>query len=274
MPGRLASNLRKGHIAEDIGIGVLRAFSAVATARHQDDIGVDAFAVLLHQDGKFLYARSTFGVQFKAQSVDEIFYESEQMSWFMDLDVPLFFARVDASDGSVEFFSPTRWNSLLPSYEFSQMRFLFEQETAVVSDQVAIVGMWPPILRCSEIESRTDEFASKAYKLLNDWTEFEARNIELRKFKIYRSATWETGGKPRLFFEGSESMVSDKLEHMERARPVIDKLSFHALGYEDLDVELLKSFIYIHKWYISEGIEAGALSSPEVIESYLGRLES
>ena len=42
MPGKLSRNLRKGHLAEDIGISVLRGFTAVADTRVQDDIGIDA----------------------------------------------------------------------------------------------------------------------------------------------------------------------------------------------------------------------------------------
>jgi len=267
VPARLVRNLRKGHVAEDIGVSVLRGFSAVATARHQDDIGVDAFAILLRQDGKYLYAGSTFGVQFKSQSIEHVDYDVEQTKWFIGLDIPLFFAKVDAVKCSVSFHTPVRWNSLRPTGEFSRLRFLFDGDSVESSDQVAYVGMSPPILTCTESESRTDEFATHAYDVFSAWNEFERRSNELRKYRTYRSATWETGGKPAEAYTGSESMHPDRFDHLDRARPILNKLAFHALGSENSDVAVLTSFLRIHEWYKSEGFEDGALDSPEVIES-------
>ena len=269
MPGRRDRNLRKGHLAEDIGVGVLRGFSAVANVRIQDDIGVDAFAVLLRREGRCLYAGSTFGVQFKSHSVDEIEYDTDETAWFETLDVPLFFARINSSEGLVSFFSSTRWNLLRPGYEYSSLTFVFDSDSVDVSKGVARVGLSPPILCCTEIASRTDDFADKAFKLFDAWIAYESENIELRRYGVHRSAKWDLEELPRLYYEGSETKICDRRAHLSRARPILDKLAFHALGSENSDSELLRSFLRIHEWYKAEGFEEGALDSSEILESQI-----
>jgi len=269
MAGKRDSNLRKGYLAEDIGINVLRNFSAVANVRVQDDIGVDAYAVLLKKDGRKLNAGDTFGIQFKSRTIDSISYDEEETNWFKNLDVPLFFARVIAPKSLVKFYSPIRWNQLDPNRrDFSKLEFSFDSKDVKLEDDTALIGLSPPILTCTEVEARTNEFVKKAFKIFHEWTTFKKRNRELRKFGIYHSAKWETGNKPEEYYKGSHADVDERKAHLKEARPILDKLMFHAIGNVPVDQDLVDAFLKIHKWYKDVGIEEGALETVEVLKNH------
>ncbi len=269
MTGRLSRNLRKGHLAEDIGISVLRGFSAVSAVRQQDDVGIDAFATLLRLEKNMLYAGLTFAVQFKAQSVKEITYNAKQTEWFKKLEIPFFIARVDSYKSTVELYCTAKWNKYEVISDFSQIEFAFDDDYLEMKDHsIAHIGMSPPILRCTEIEARTDDFAERAYSIMTEWVEFEKKSIELRKFGIYRCPKWKTGESPEEFGVSSITCPSERRFHLEGSRPIVEKLMFHAYDECKKDASLRNAFLRIHKWFISEGVTEGALDCPEVLERY------
>lgn len=269
MAGKRDSNLRKGYLAEDIGVNVLRNFSAVASVRVQDDIGVDAYAVLLKKDGRKLNAGDTFGVQFKSKTIESISYDEEETNWFKDLEIPLFFAKVIAPKGLVKFYSPIRWNQLHPNNRnFSKLKFIFDAQNVQVEDDTALIGLNPPILTCTEVEAREDKFVKKAFKIFNKWTKFKKRNRELRKFGIYHSAKWETGSKPEEYYKGSHADLDKRKVHLKEAKPILDQLMFHAIGNLPVDQDLVNAFLNIHEWYKEIGIEEGALEDVEILKNH------
>jgi len=257
MTSRLGRNLRKGHLAEDLGISVVRAFSAVADVRHQDDVGVDAYCVLLRPEGRLLLAEDLFGVQFKSDSVSTIEYSTDSVDWFIKVQVPLFFGQVDASSGTVSFFTSTRYRQhLFNAEDVSRIVLDFNSTDSSLDETTIFAGMSPPILECDERESRTDDFAIHAYSILRKWIAFEKRAIDLQRLNIHVTAKWNRGGEPEEFFRGSSTSISERKTHMGTSLPFIDKLSFHAMGTTHHDPTLLGAFVRIFRWYQEEGFES------------------
>jgi hypothetical protein len=254
MPYRLGRNLRKGHLAEDIGMNVLRGFSAVADVRHQDDIGVDAYCVLLRPEKRLLLADDPFSVQFKSMSVSRVTYDEDSIDWFIGLQIPLFFGKVDARTGRVAFYTTSRYRQrLFNSPKINNIVLDFDSVETSIDGGAIVAGLYPPILECEEKESRTDEFACHAFSHLKKWIAFEKRSIELQKFNIHISAKWSMGGLPEVYFEGSCTHLHERQNHMRDALPIIDKLAHHAMGTEECDPKLLQAFIRIFEWYCNEG---------------------
>ncbi len=267
MPSRLGRNLRRGHLAEDIGITVLRGFSAVADVRHQDDIGVDAYCVLLRPEESLLLADAPFSVQFKSASNATIQYDEHAVDWFISLQIPLFYGHVDAASGKVAFYTASRFRQLLfDPPDFSRIVLNFSSTECKDENETLEAGMFPPILECNEREARTDEFAHYAYSHFKRWIKFEARAIELQKFNIHVSAKWDRGGNPEVFFEGSDTKLRERQSHMQEALPIIDKLAYHAMGTDDCDPGLLKAFLRIFEWYRKEGYDKVDLSIDDLTQ--------
>lgn len=256
MPSRLGRNLRKGHLAEDIGINVLRAFSAVADVRHQDDIGVDAYCVLLRPKNQLLLAEDPFSVQFKAASIQTIEYNVSSIDWFISLQIPLFFGRVDVNSGKVMFYTASRYREqLFKARKLSKIVLDFDSEVSSFKGTTIYAGLHPPVLECDERKSRTDRFAAHAYSHFKQWISFEKRCIELQRFNIHMTPKWQRGGKPKPYFIGSSTRVQERKKHMKDALPIVDKLAFHAMGTPDHDPELLKAFIRVFNWFEDEGFD-------------------
>ena len=108
MSSRLGKNLRSGHLAEDLGVLVLRRFCAVAQIRQEDDYGIDAVATLLKPDSGLLYAERSFMVQIKSASIKEIVYKNHEVTWLLSQDLPLFFCIVDTNNDSISLYTTNR----------------------------------------------------------------------------------------------------------------------------------------------------------------------
>ena len=224
---------------------------------------------MLRPVGKILSAESPFGVQFKAFSVKDVSYDANTINWFKALEIPVFFSRVDSGNGLISFYSTVRWNQLHPGYNYKDICFDFDIEDVSVTKGRALVGLHPPILNCTELESRTDDFARTAYKLFKKWIEFETESIKLRKFNIFRSAKWKTGQGPTIYYTGSNTTMEERMEDLSKAKPIIEKLSFHALDVVDPAPDLLKAFLRIYKWYQNEGFTEDDFDNSELLRSQM-----
>lgn len=238
MPGRLGRNLRKGHLAENLGILILRGFCAVTQIRQEDDIGIDAVATLMQEEGNRLVAVGSFAVQIKAASVSEIKYSGDEIRWFLDQRVPLFVAVVDINASSFAIYptSPARRVMQFPDVENLILTFdtleTTESQRCRQEGKDLRVKLGPPIFTCNENESRSDSFAARVFKTMSSWIDFENRNIEIGRINKGMVAKWETDGSPKPFcFYGTgnaESLPDD----MEAALPYIEKLSQHLFWAE------------------------------------------
>lgn len=263
MVGRLGRNLRKGHLAEDLGIGVLRGFAAVASIRQEDDVGLDAIATLLEPHGKFLYAGSSFGVQFKAASVTEVRYDNQQIDWFLSQQIPYFIGRVDLKSGGFALYptSPAR-QFLLHRREAESVILTFDKPPRQHSERSTLEGdkirvlLGPPILECTEQEARTDDFALRASSLVADWVTMEQRNIELAKIGRGVIPSWTTWRSPTATYKYSRGGSHKLPEYMSAAEPYLAMLAQHfffAEGSERFEEAL--AFILLARWFREHGVD-------------------
>jgi len=105
MPGEQDANLRSGHLAEAIALDFLRPFAFIAPSPNPDDIGFDAVATLIREDGRRLFAEDSFLVQVKSRSFRAETYTGKQLDWIRELQLPFFFLRADLLVPRFELFS-------------------------------------------------------------------------------------------------------------------------------------------------------------------------
>ena len=262
MVGRLGRNLRKGHRAEDLGVSVLRAFCAVAQVRQEDDVGLDAVATLLEDDGPRLRAGNSFAVQFKARSVDSITYAGDEIEWFLGQRLPFFIARADLASGGLELFptSPGR-QVIMHRAQTERLELRLEPKYrsglfAPPKDGTFIVGVGPPLLVCSQEEARTDEFANRAFAIMEDWLRIEHQLIDLGRISRGFTPKWDTWVKPEPFSFYSRGSSEELGAYMREAEPYIDKLAQAILFAEASEqFEVALAFILLARWFREQGLD-------------------
>jgi hypothetical protein len=208
-----------------------------------------------------LIAEDPFSVQIKSESVDNVQYTDEEASWFIQLEVPLFFAKIDASNGKLSFYTSSRYRQEL-FYVQAPSRIELDftsDESSRTADSIR-AGMAPPILECTEQDSRTDQFAEAAYQHFKKWIAFEKESIRLQQFNIHVSAKWEHSGEPQLYFTGDHTTIDQRHRDMAAALPIVDKLAFHAHGIPNHDPTLLEAFVRVLDWYKDEGFDESDLN--------------
>jgi|GEM_PF-4265406 len=261
MPGRLGRNLRQGHLAEDLGIELLRHICAVASVRQEDDIGIDGVATLLHKDGALLRAGRSFSVQFKAQSVEEIDYDRPSVDWFLRQQVPLFFGRVDLAAQTVALYttSPAR-PELLREDGIAGVRFEFGGAGSPLGNRMEgetlHVPLGPPIAIVDRPVLADEAGRSRLVALLDEWVAFEDETLSLSSINVTRVPSWSTGTPPESFFTSSSGGHETHVADLASALPYIEKLVqrvFFAEASERYEVAL--AYILLAEWYREQGLD-------------------
>lgn len=235
MPGRTPKNTRKGHRAEAAGIDLLRSLCAVAQVPQSEDIGFDAIATLLREEGRFFFAESSFYVQFKARSVRQIEYPLQDYQWFRRLELPLFIGSVDLKQCHVELFS-THFLAFRPdgdSYE-SAVVHLDKPESTIEGETV---HQWlsKPILEWEAGQTEEEAFLEMGYGVLKGWLGLLRAGLALRGIRRMEGIKWETNEVPTL--TGAVGVMSHPSEmdaDFELAMPFIDKLCLHFIGADPM----------------------------------------
>lgn len=261
MPGRLGRNFRQGHLAEDVGIELLRHICAVASVRQEDDIGIDGVATILHTDGALLRAGRSFSIQLKAQSVDTITYDRPSIDWFLSQQVPLLFGRVDLSGQTLALYttSPAR-PELLREEGISEVRFEFAEASSPLSNRLSgntlHVPLGPPVVLIDRPGLSDDARCAEIVELLDEWVRFEAETLSLSSINVTRVPTWSTGSRPESFFTSSSGGHDTHIEDLAAALPYIEKLVqrvFFAEASERYEVAL--AYILLAEWYRDQGLD-------------------
>jgi len=263
MPGKLITNLRSGHKAEDLGVAFLRNFCAVAQIRQEDDIGIDAVSTLLHREGKFLYAENSFFVQVKSESVEEITYASDEIDWFVNQDLPFFICTVDKKNDVIKIFTTNAAYCIIAYRGYKKLRLNLTDgphgfmERIDFDGDTAIVDIGPPIiisgLRISEDETEQENL----YKIMTSWVTEEHQQTQLRKLGFSMIASWDTGTPPTYYGK----VVNGNSINIERdllaAKPFLEYLSNHLewdVQSEEYKKEIMRG---LKKWYKEFDIDIG-----------------
>lgn len=234
MAGRIC-NTREGYLHENLGCHLLRSISVVAQVPAYDDVGIDALATLLRPRVKQLkYAEGgTFGVQFKAESVEAIRYNWDakegkvkdmgHLEWLNDLEIPFFIGVIDPEKASLALYTTQLlYECLLSDHRIEAVDLVFTREAAgaedvdedglkknvdvagVVLEDVKVenitqpvVYLGPPILKFDIFTIRRKWFHKRAYDVMKAWLEIQTDNGLSRRLGYMDKVQWKTCAIPK-----------------------------------------------------------------------------
>jgi len=262
MPGRLGRNLRKGHLAEELGILFLKQFCAVSEIKQEEDIGIDAVATLLREEDGLLYAENTFSVQIKSESVNQIIYSDNEIQWFINQDLPFFICTVNIRTQRVAFYTTNLAYQIIYEPKINEVKIIFDGESCFeksfeLEDKSATVKLGPPIFSLTLGDLNDDENKTLVYELLKAWVEIENQLIILRKHGTTDTYKWKEWENPVAFgkivkgsylnFERDLNLVKPYLEYFSnhfnnsfelRNHPAIEALKIFEKLYEENGIEI------------------------------------
>lgn len=204
-------NTRFGYLHENLGHHLLRAMSLVAPVPAYEDVGIDALATLLQPPVNALkYAEgATFGVQFKAASVDAIpfnfdehgtFKEKGHIAWLKELRIPFFIGVIDSKRAAMLLYSTQHvYHTLLDKGErLRALTIVFEAEEANDDDSEPSVFLGPPIVEYDILTAHEQGFCDWIYRVMKRWLEIETGNVLARDLGFIEKAKWKTNKVPRI----------------------------------------------------------------------------
>jgi hypothetical protein len=197
-------SFRKGNLAEDLGIVLLRGLAAVAPVPRTEDQGIDAVASLLRQDGPHrVLPEDSFFVQLKAASVRQFTFEGEDVQWLKALKLPYFVGSVDVGQASISLYCGYQLSHALREFDFSVINCCLdpdpERQTHINKGfhSTRNVYLGPPVLKWSVSQITDSSFLIAAYEVLKPWLKIEQENSDLRTLRYTVVVKeWETGIPP------------------------------------------------------------------------------
>jgi hypothetical protein len=287
MSGRISKNLRSGFLHEELGILLIRQVAVVAPVPRPDDIGTDGIATLLRPpQGILQYADSSFYVQFKALSVDEVRYnynpqtnqpqERGELAWLRELQLPFFIGSVDDADSSIRLYTTQNaYAELIRNDAAATLRLRFGPEPDLLAgdggegvgavggaddnapedadDAHPIVYLGPPIFEWTMVSHKAQGFYANAYSILKPWLDLEHTNCFSRPLKLLQKAIWATGQAPTMpddhvLVTTSVNGPGDAVTILRAMKPVIRCLLLDRLiRGTDAQVEILDSLIELSR---------------------------
>jgi hypothetical protein len=203
MPGTRDGNLRSGHLAEDLGVLLLRRIAAVAQVRHQDDVGIDAICTMLVADAgnkRRLMAKETCCVQLKSASERKVTYRVDQLRWLGALELPFFFGSIDQETGTISIYTlngAVQQAHLGPFVSPAEpMTFHLENHPGPPgpSNPFGNTYLGPPALQWS-IRS-TDAELDEVVAVFRAWCAALQVNIRLQSMDACEFLRWQTNKPP------------------------------------------------------------------------------
>src|SRR5581483_10054979 len=198
MPGNRPTNLRSGDRAESLGLLFLQSIAVLAPVPREEDVGIDAVATLVRDDGKGrLIAENSFYVQIKAKSVREIVYSGDEIRWLRQLQLPLFFGSVDLQASQVELYFGHVLSHVFVTPE-KPAKLILHLDPVDISQFTAEEGhhenLGVPILSWGIAQNTSPNFHATAHAVLKSAIEEEQRNLKFRAIHWVEPIEWGTGG--------------------------------------------------------------------------------
>jgi len=210
MPAVRGVNLRSGDLNEEYGLFLLRLFGAVAPVPRTEDVGVDAFLTLLHNEGELYRAGRTCMVQLKSHSegVSVVYFDAKtsgelnvrgETTWLKELDYPLFFGRVSRG-GQLELYATQQlleWFLDNPGQAGIGICFEEVDESPVPANGFAPVRwLGPPILTMGIEHARDAAGIRTQVDLLSEWVKLMQENLALFPLGMLRKMRWQPNTAP------------------------------------------------------------------------------
>lgn len=236
---------------------MLRQLCAVAEVPQSEDIGFDAVATLLREEGACLYAEKSFCVQFKAHSVRQVEYAGHQFEWFHSLDIPLFVGSVDLARQELSLYTTHNAASHVNAKDSHSAVLYLDRPSESSCGPEMHIWLGPPILRWTFEQGESTSFPLLAYQVLKRWLEIEYVNLSLRCIRTRGAIIgWTTNTVP-----GPTSMMAlggpnDLVKDLEASLPYLQKLSIHVSATEneiDLSMQTLGLYL-LAAWMQEQGV--------------------
>lgn len=250
MAGRRSTNLRKGDLAEGLGIEMLRAFTAVAPVPRSEDIGVDVICMLLRPDGAMQYAEDSFYVQIKSASISEITYQDDAYIWLCKLLLPIFIARVNLVAAQIEIFSMQRVFTRAQRSSKGVKVYLGECAEDLSQD-ICLISLGQPILQWKFSEIAAESFHEDKYQIMKAWVMHEQRNRLLRQAHRCQEVEWSINKFPSVGATKIGANDEDIKKLLEGIAPLLfplaDSLIGQACSGQSEALKSLKSVLELDK---------------------------
>lgn len=199
MPERIGRNLRRGHLAEWIGLDLFRPFASVAQILQEDDLGIDAIVTLLKREGGLLHARQAMYVQMKSANVPLIEYSPREESWLWAQQLPFFVGTADLETLRVRLYST---HKALDDLDIPRGRGvvlkLGEGPARQLDGGVPQVFLGAPVAEWTGHEVFRDETADRIFEVLHSWCFALDTNRVLRAHGYVHHYEWVTNACPVL----------------------------------------------------------------------------
>src|SRR6266567_6613098 len=197
MPGRRHADFRSGDLPEGLALELFRPIAFVAPTTRPDDFGVDAVATLFRRENRLLYAERSFLVQVKAASERKVKYAGRAIDWFRNLELPLYFLKVDLKTCTSMLYAPSRATRHANFRDRKEISLLFNDSPATLKGDGLSAGFGAPILRWTAENAQDKAFCRNAYEVFSCWIELDTLAIHSRRFGIARQIEWETNRMPK-----------------------------------------------------------------------------
>lgn len=210
MPAVRGVNLRSGDLNEEYGLFLLRLLGAVAPVPRTEDVGVDAFLTLLHNEGALYRAGRTCVVQLKSHSegVSVVYFDAKtsgeldvrgETTWLKELEYPLFFGRVSRG-GLLELYAVQQlleWFLNNPDQTGIGICFAEADENlAITSGFAPVRWLGPPVLTLGVEHARDANEIRNRVELLAEWVKLMQENLALFPLGMLRQMRWQTNCAP------------------------------------------------------------------------------
>jgi hypothetical protein len=198
MAGRRLKGPRSGDLGEELGVLLLKIFSAVATVPRPEDVGIDAVATLLREGpDNLLIAEDSFYVQIKTNPKGRMIqYEKHEVQFLASLRLPFFIGIVDKEEARIELFTTHRLSQVLLEGECKGIRFNLDSgENLDAKIRACCIG--PPVLKWDTTFFGDERFPARAYTILKPHIQAEQRNVNFRSMGYCESIQWKEGEVPQ-----------------------------------------------------------------------------
>lgn len=210
MPAVRGVNLRSGDLNEEYGLFLLRLLGAVAPVPRTEDVGVDAFLTLLHNEGALYRAGRTCMIQLKSHTrgVSVLYYDAKtngrrdarrETAWLRSLDYPLFFGRVRRGASLDIFSSQHLLEWFLNNPEASGVGVCFDERRQVpepAEGKVPVVWLGQPVTSILLGRGTEPDSIRRSVELLDEWVAILQQNLVLAPLGMLLQLRWNTGEPP------------------------------------------------------------------------------
>lgn len=249
--GRLAS-YRHGDRAEDLGVVLLQSFCAVANVPRQEDWGVfDAIATVLRQEGKLLFAESSFLIQFKSSGGKKFSFTGAKLDSLRSQDLPLFVASVNLAAASIELYP------IAPALDdggYDPATFIFhieKQEKYYISSDVFNVYIGPPALSWNLSDTSSPEFQGNTSRLLLIWLNILKNYVQRTKLGSFDKIIWSVNKAPDVARYVNRSHTRDEHEAIQISANSMEWLMIQAFSNDSLVMPVIQ----IVDWFAERGMQ-------------------